>query len=46
MAPSSGRSGRGGLDRFAGSAWALVPTFVLALAMRLIHLDQMRGYED
>jgi hypothetical protein len=46
-ASSSGRRRRsGGLDRFAGSLWALIPTFGLALAIRLIHLDQMNGYED
>lgn len=49
MAPRSGpsaKSARGWPDRFAGSPWALLPVFALALAMRLIHLDQMRGYED
>ncbi|HEX7878330.1 MAG TPA: hypothetical protein VF720_02905 [Candidatus Eisenbacteria bacterium] len=43
----SGRSRRSGqLDRFAGSPWALIPTFLLALAIRFIHLDQMNSYED
>ena len=36
----------GSLDRYAGSVWALIPTFLVALAIRLIHLDQMRRYED